>query len=184
MALYKELFILPGDGAVVSELAQGLLNQAAVHVQVSPLADDATLLLFEVVVTCKHLASFNVSLDMSEGTVLNEPLGSGGVDLNEVVIDPLVEGSDVGKVLLKRFNSVCQDRSDATEFIFSSSMCPLEGLLNRLLHVENVSRHEPSLCHKQGLVASLREVFKNPTILGTVLHLNPLHDQADECVIL
>ncbi len=88
------------------------------------------------------------------------------------------------EVLLKILDSGSQDRSDAPKLFLRAGMSSLECLLNSLLHLEDVGWDETSLCHEQGLVASLREVLKNPTVLHAVFHLDALHDEAHKSVIL
>ena len=63
-------------------------------------------------------------------------------------------------------------------------MSSLESLLDTLLHLEDIGWDETSLCHEQGLVASLGEVLKNPTVLHAVFHLDALHYEAHKGVIL
>ena len=88
------------------------------------------------------------------------------------------------EVLLKGIDPGRQDRSDAAKLFFRAGMSSLESLLDGLLHLEDIGWDETSLCHEQGLVASLGEVLKNPTILHAVFHLDALHDEAHEGVIL
>jgi hypothetical protein len=117
MALDKQLLILPCHGAIVSELTERLLYKASVHVKAPPSADDALSFLFEVVVPAERLASIDVSLDIGQGTILNEPSGLGRVNLYKVVVDTLIEGGNMREVLLEGLDSGCQDRSDATELL-------------------------------------------------------------------
>jgi hypothetical protein len=86
-------------------------------------------------------------------------------------------------ILLESLNSGSKDRTDTSEFVIGTGMSSLVCLFDRLLHVENVSRDQTSLCHKQGLVAGFREVFDNPTIGNTVLHLDALQNKADKSII-
>ena len=82
-----------------------------------------------MVVTGKKLSGLDISLDLSECTVLDKPLGLGRVNLDEVVIEPLIEGHDVGKVLEEGLNSSRKDSSNASKLLLSTSLCPLIGLL-------------------------------------------------------
>jgi hypothetical protein len=73
--------------------------------------------------------------------------------------------------------------SDAAKLLISFSMCPLVCFLNGLLHEEYVCRNNTSLGHKQSLISCLREIFEDPPVKLTVLHLDTLNQQTNHHII-
>ena len=73
--------------------------------------------------------------------------------------------------------------SNAAELLICFSMCPLECLFNTLLHEEYVCWYNTSLGHEQSLISCLREIFEDPSIELTVLHLDTLYQKTDHHVI-
>ena len=118
---------------------------------------------------------------MSPPKILNS-FGLGGVNLNQWVVQSLIEGLDVGHVLLEVLYPSGKDSSDASELIFT--MGSLKCLFDWLFHEDDISWCYPSLRQKHCLVPCLWEVLDNPSVALAILHLNSFDKQVNELVVL
>jgi len=179
--LNQQLLILPCNRAVIAELREWLFNETAVHMQVSHL--HWLTLVVARIVTCEILSRFNVSLNLCKCTVLNEPLRFIWIDFNQAVVVALEERSNMWKVLHEELYASGNYCSDAAKLLISSCVCPLVCFLDSLLHEEYVCGNNTSLGHKQSLISCLGEIFEDPPVKLTVLHLDTLDQQTNHHII-
>ena len=133
-----------------------------------------------LVVPCKNLFSLDVMTNGTSCDVLHKPFRLHSINTCDIMVEFLEEVDHSWHVLRSIVESSSQDSAVATEIILLLGSSALVNLFNRDVEHDDVIGQETLLCHENGLGASLRETFKDPTSTSTVCHLNTLLDQLNQ----